>query len=417
MHTMAKVLITTLALIAGMLAVGLPARAADSTVSGNVSSSRGPVDSGSVYFYASCQDYYDDQSAAWDAFDGGAYSVSVPDGTYRVQISPDNRPEAVTSWHNAKPGCAQADVVTVSGGSVVVDLVAATGSHVTGGVTTEKGSVSRGALSFFTSCEEYYAQIDWPGTFTGGTYSTYLPDGTYRVLFYHSTEDDSSVAYKSFHAAKPSCSQADVVTVSGDTVLDIRVAYGVTVNGTVSTRNGPVGTGDVFFYASCQDVVPRDYRGWSAVVGGAYSSTVIPGTYRVLITPSWLGALESWHNAKPSCDAADTVVITGDTNVNLVAQAVASATPSPSPTPTTTTAAKQTVKKPPARLKKGQRAKLAKKTQQGSRLTWKSRTKAICSIDKTTLKAKKKGACTVKAKAAALPGFSAYTRTFTIRVK
>ncbi len=417
MRTLTKVLIAVLGLLAGMLAMVVPAQGADSVVSGTVSSGGVPVDSGRIYFYANCDDYFDDYVTAWDYFDGGGYSVSVPDGTYRVQIYPDDPSDAVKSWHNAKPGCQQADVVTVSG-NTVVDLVAATGSQVTGTVSGPGGPVPGGSVWFYASCDDYYGSIEHFAAMRMAhpTYSMDLPDGAYRVL-YIPDGDYPSEAHNSWHAAKPTCSQADTVTVAGDTVINISVAAGRAVSGTVSTGNSPVSSGSVFFYASCQDFARGDYPGYSAITNGTYAATMPPGTYRVRIKPTSTGALESWHSAKATCETADTVTITTDGTVDLVAQSTVSPTATPTPTTSPTMAAgKQTVKKPPARLKKGKKVKLAKKTTQGTRVTWKSRSKAVCSVSSSTLKAKKKGTCKVRAKAPAVPGYLAYSRVFKVRI-
>ena len=77
----------------------------------------------------------------------------------------------------------------------------------------------------------------------------------------------------------------------------------------------------------------------------------------------------------------------------------------------------QTMKKPPAKLKKGKKAKLAKQTRQGAKISWRSNTKKICSVKKRTVKAKKKGACKISATAPAIPGYAAFTRKYTIRVR
>ncbi len=78
---------------------------------------------------------------------------------------------------------------------------------------------------------------------------------------------------------------------------------------------------------------------------------------------------------------------------------------------------KQTVKKPPAKLKKGRTAKLARKTAQGTTITWKTATKRICTVKKFKVKAQKKGKCKISAKAPATGSFTAFTKSYTIRVK
>jgi hypothetical protein len=77
----------------------------------------------------------------------------------------------------------------------------------------------------------------------------------------------------------------------------------------------------------------------------------------------------------------------------------------------------QSAAKPPAKLKKGKSAKLAKKTKQGGGLTWRSTTKKVCTVKKFNVKALKKGTCKLKATAPAVAGFTAYSGNFTIKVK
>ncbi len=85
--------------------------------------------------------------------------------------------------------------------------------------------------------------------------------------------------------------------------------------------------------------------------------------------------------------------------------------------PTATPLPKQTVKKPPAKLKKGKTAKLARTTAQGTKVTWKTSTKKICKVKKSKVTAKKKGKCKLSANAPATPSFTAFTKRYTIRVK
>lgn len=78
---------------------------------------------------------------------------------------------------------------------------------------------------------------------------------------------------------------------------------------------------------------------------------------------------------------------------------------------------KQTVKSPPAKLKKAKSAKLARTTSQDTKITWKSSTKKVCTVKQFKVKAKKKGKCRISATAPAVPGFTAFTKRYTIRVK
>ena len=77
----------------------------------------------------------------------------------------------------------------------------------------------------------------------------------------------------------------------------------------------------------------------------------------------------------------------------------------------------QTVKKPPAKIKQGKSAKLAKTTAQGARVTCKSTTKKVCSVKRSKVKGLKKGKCGLTATAPSVGTFLAYSQKFTVRVK
>ncbi len=140
------------------------------------------------------------------------------------------------SWHNAKRTCAEATVVTVSGNGTQ-DLVAMAGRTVTGTVSSSNGPVDSGAVFFFATCQDYedWYPADYTQFWDGDPYSVTVADGTYRVWIW---PDDGTGALESWHSAKPSCDQADVVTVSGNTTQDLVAVPGSDVTGTVSSSNG-----------------------------------------------------------------------------------------------------------------------------------------------------------------------------------
>jgi hypothetical protein len=150
---------------------------------------------------------------------------------------------------------------------------------------------------------------------------------------------------------------------------------------------------------------------------------LVEGTYVVRIEPNSTGkAVRSWHSRQASCDRATPVTITAPTSLELLALApgeVPQATPPglPPVTPPKATPARQKVHKPPTKLKKGHHAKLAKRTKQGAKLTWRSRTPKLCKVTKYVLTAKKKGRCKLSAKAPAVVGYTASSRRFTIRIR
>ncbi len=194
----------------------------------------------------------------------------------------------------------------------------------------------------------------------------------------------------------------------------------------MSSTAGLVKGGDLAFYPTCDDERFKREAGTARIRSNGYSLHIVPGTYRVEIDPnSGFGAKFSWHSAKASCAEATVVTVTGDGTLNIVASAKLKPTPDPvtppppgpTPDPAVAVLGSQSAKKPPAKLKKGKRAKLAPKTAQGAKLKWTTSTKKVCVVKKTTVTAKKKGACGLSAKAPAVSGFKAFAKRYTIRVR
>ena len=492
---------------------------AGSAVSGSVTSSNGPVHAGSAEFFATCEDYQLGNRAAWASISSGTYSARLPDGTYRVLIRSSSDTTAAHSWHSAKPNCAQADLVTVNGSTSNLDLVGSAGFDVTGLVTKGGNTVGDGNVSFYATCQDfingegivsvslqdgYYTTTLAPGTykariglygrngtkyswhsatgscgsatsvtvsgsttanlqarttstitgtvsgpggplgngtlafyatcqdyldgnvttdadFEDGTYAAGLPNGTYLAQI-----RPNSGAAQSWHNAATGCAGATAITVSGVGTHNLVAARGAVVTGSVSSIAGPIKGGGVHFYASCQAFLKDDAAANASIRKGSYQLNIVPGTYRVLISPhSGFGARESWHSAKSACDTATLVTISGDGTVNLVALPKYAPPIDPGPGPIQppnppgppTALSGQTVKKPPAKLKKGKKVKLAKKTRQGATISWKSKTKKVCLVKKNVLRAKKKGLCKISASAPGPFGFQPFAKKYTIRVR
>ena len=78
--------------------------------------------------------------------------------------------------------------------------------------------------------------------------------------------------------------------------------------------------------------------------------------------------------------------------------------------------ADQTLKAPAKVLKKGKAAKLAKTTQQGAKVKWKSKSKT-CKVKGAKVKGVKKGICRLSATATAVPNYKALSKSFKFKVK
>jgi hypothetical protein len=194
---------------------------------------------------------------------------------------------------------------------------------VSGTVRSGNGPVTSGMVFFFATCHDYndntYAGMD---AFDHGTYSVTVPSGTYVVGI---APGEGTGALLSFHSAKSSCSEADLVSVTGNTTLDlIASAEWFDVSGSVASGKGPINQASVYFYASCEDfAAQQDVDHDSSLDYGTYQVTVPAGAYRVLIRP-WSGGqvVMSWHDAKMTCEQATPVVVNADSLINLNAAAL-----------------------------------------------------------------------------------------------
>jgi hypothetical protein len=387
-------------------------------VTGLVTKGGKPIAYGNVAFYATCQDFLAEQPSALASVDNGLYTLTVGPGTYLVRITVNGRDGEKYSWHSAAGTCGSATPVSISG-STAVNLQARTTSTISGTVSGPGGQLGWGWVEFYATCQDYldgnltaFAQME------EGAYTIGLPNGSFLARVH-----PFSGAAISWHNAAENCGSATAIQVIGAGTHNLTAARGAFVTGTVSSSAGPVTYANVEFYADCHAQAQGEPAGSGHTSKGVFSLYIVPGTYRVLIRPGKAtGARESWHAAKATCETADVVTITGDGQVSLVAMPkTAPIVPPPPPPPPPpgppATKASQTVKKPPKSLKKGKTIKLAKKTKQGSKLTWRSRTKKVCTVKKNVLKAKKKGACKISAKAPSTSGFKAFSKKYTIRVR
>jgi hypothetical protein len=314
-----------LSIVFGLLLVVLgvqPAMAANVTVTGTVSSDNGVTSSGMIRFYADCDpDTPPTATTGW--FNSAPYSVSIPTGTYKVQIlTMDAGTEH--SWHSAKTSCADADSVTISA-SGTLDLTVIALHTVTGTVTSSRGVVNSGRVEFYAGCSAWDTGVEEGSSGFDPThpYSVKVPDGFYKVRI---VPEGGSSAIPSWHSGKATCRNANDVVVSGGTTANLVALPGWNISGSVSSSNGPIDTATVSFFTDCS-VVNDPPTGSATVEGGQYSVSLATGTYKVMIEPAEnTGALSSWHSAKALCADADTVSVSADATVPLTAVAGANVT-------------------------------------------------------------------------------------------
>jgi hypothetical protein len=159
-----------------------------------------------------------------------------------------------------------------------------------------------------------------------------------------------------------------------------------------------VSWGSVLFQADCQ--TSEVVRG--NISKGAFTAKLIPGSYRVRIQPGQriTSAIDSWHNAKSTCLAADVVTISGDQSLQVVG-----------------IGAQHVALRQPKTVAAGITRALPAKTGQGVGVRWTSRSKKVCSVrHKNILRTSKKGSCSLRATAPASDGLAAYEGLFVINV-
>lgn len=382
----------------GAVLLAQPAHGQTFTVSGTVGSSNLPVASGKVFFYATCQDYDDDEPADVDVFDQGHYSVTVPSGTYRVRIDPDAGTGALPSFHNAKSGCDQADVLTVTGNTTVVLVALPEWFNVSGSVASANGPITQASVYFYASCQDAALRLDadHDASLEYGTYRVTVPAGVYRVLI----KPSATRAVTSWHDARMTCEEATPVVVSADSLINLNTAALYTVTGSVRSANGAVQSGSVGVYTDCQAFATKTrIDGGGLSVSGTYSVDVPPGTYvfyaRVSSPPL---TVTSWHGPAMACEKATPVTISADTTLDL------------------TLMGRQRVKGSLQNLKLDKRKALAKRTIQGARVTWTVTTPKVCRVKKSTLVGRREGRCKVRATAPEIAGYTAFSQLFWVHV-
>ncbi len=192
-----------------------------SDVTGTISTANGPVGDGWVEFYADCDAWEAVTPTAETPFTGGSYTVTVPDGTYKAVIVPDNGQGAGNSWHEEASSCAEATVLTVTG-ATEEDLRAQVGFDVTGTITSGDGPVTSAGVGFYRSCAEAAGgrTTGWTTFDESDTYRVTVPAGTYRVYIYP-IRRPGNFGEESWHAAKETCQEADVITVGSPRQLDL----------------------------------------------------------------------------------------------------------------------------------------------------------------------------------------------------
>ncbi len=403
--------------------------------------------------------------------DGQVVTITWLDSTARLRSATSTN--AGASWSSAKNvstaglQAQQADLVTSTDGSrIVATWVEGDGSdHVATAFSTDKGatwSTPAALPAWFGNWQpELVATPDaqrllvsWPAT-----------NGQGNTVARTITSKDGGVTWAPFVDATPATSSASEPMIAASSDLQRLTmlwhetpAQETTVRAAVSGDSGQtwsapkiINTSKGYDYPQTRVVAAADgtpTAAWqqddktvSRIRTATATLATIPGAPTgVAATPGSGQASVTWSPAPDggspvtgytatatpggaSCQAAtSSCTISGLTNgsdyqITVRATNTLGTGPASAPVTVRPPLQKQTVKKPPAKLKKGKTAKLARTTAQGAKVTWKTSTKKMCKVNKSKVTAKKKGKCKLSANAPATPSFTAFTKRYTIRVK
>lgn len=293
------------------------------TVTGAVSGDGAPLTSINVTAYKVTAAPPSSWQPAGDAVTGvgGAYSLHLPDGTYRIGFVDAQGPYR-TQYFSDSPTLSGGTDVTVAGADVTGINANLVQNHaITGGVTLDGINMPQVNVTAYqqdSSSPTGWTAVKVTATGPDGQYALYLPDGTYRIEFKTYQARFDAVYYPN----APTIDDAADVVLANTDVTDISVAIFTGPN----PDPGPAITGQVKVSGTGEPADGVDvaaYR-WNALRGewvvryqtgtdpdGNYTLHVLEGTYRV----GFLDGLDRYRRsfyggADTVEEAADVVVPT-----------------------------------------------------------------------------------------------------------
>ena len=249
-------------------------------------------------------DYWDWTTYGSQIAEDGTYRLQVDAGTYRLIVSP--------GWRSSGVVETPSEEFTVSSSQVTVNVTLAA-PNLTGTVTNLVAAVDNSKLNgneakYYSAAYGYILQknagnYNWINKyitiFADGSYSTYLPDGTYRIEIY---QIDSLITGLS------RVSTSDIV-VSGITVFNFALTES-NLRGTVAPSSASM-WGSVC--AEKQNGANWDWSGCETIrQDGTFGLNVSAGVYRVIANPRW----DSVGYSKAISETV-TVGASGITSVNI----------------------------------------------------------------------------------------------------
>jgi hypothetical protein len=304
------------------------------TVTGTVTGNGEPVGGINVTAYqlsSESSDWEPTQSTVTGS--DGSYALRVPSGTYRVGFIDPDGPYG-TVFFDGADNLAQADDVVVGSDDVAnIDANMALNSPITGKVTVDGVDMPGVAVTAWRQVPDGSGSTAWEAvkfkfSRSDGTYTLYVPDGTYRVGFATWQGRWNPIYYD----GASSLEAANDVVVAGAGVPNINAAFlsevpesGPAITGTVTV----VGTGEPAGGVIVTAWKWNDtFRAWSSVKwaetrpDGTYALYVPEGTYRVEFKHNFNRYRTVFYDGAATVDAASDVIVTSDGAPNVNAQLV-----------------------------------------------------------------------------------------------
>lgn len=316
--------------ITGIGAALVPLTAVTGTVSGNGQ----PVGGINVTAYQ-----LSSTSSSWEPVQGtvtaadGTYALHVPAGTYRIGFSDAHGPYR-TVFFNGADDFALADDVVV-GSADVANINASMGLNypITGKVTVDGVDMPGVAVTAYRQVAGGSGSTAWEAvkvtvSRSDGTYTLYVPDGTYRVGFATWQGGFDPLYYD----RATSLATATDVVVAGAEVPNIDAAIvrevpesGPAITGTVTVADAGGPASGVFVTAWRRPDASSPWawvRSTNVRPDGTYALYVPEGTYRVEFSHSFNRYRRVYFDGAATIDEADDVIVPSEGVPNVDAQLV-----------------------------------------------------------------------------------------------
>ena len=279
-------------------------------ISGTVSGPSGGLTGATVRVYRWSNPSFVLATTATTAAGGGYTVTGLNPGNYRVGFTAATM---TPEFHQDKADVELADDVAVAlnGTASISATMASNQRTLSGTVTSAAGGAPLSGAEVQverrvqTQDDVRWRVVDTLTTPANGTWTTSVPDGTYRIGF--SREDYLDQWYSG--ASVVANATAVVVAGSNRTGLNAAMSLGGTIKGTLTGPAGAIDDGYVTLY---REVAAGDFdhvESFSTSATGAYTATGLPpGAYKVEFGAG--GHVKEYWNDKPTLAAADPITVT-----------------------------------------------------------------------------------------------------------